>query len=127
MRGPAAHKDMMRKDLRHSQRAFSMVEVIVAAVLFALASAGIFATISYTNRTVESNKRVQASSFAKKILDGLNKEVVGATWGLAGNLLTVQGPAYVVPADPDFPGCTASYTVANAGTARKVRLVVICP
>ena len=52
-----------------------MVEVVVAAILFAVASAGIFATITRTNRT-ESVIRAKASLFSKKILDGLSKELL---------------------------------------------------
>lgn len=100
-----------------------MVEVIVAAVLFAVASAGIFATISFTNRSTESNTRVRASIFAKKILDQLNREVSAVTWDTG--LLSVGN--HNVPADANFAGCTASYVVSNVSSTRKVLLTVDCP
>ena len=114
---------MMHLKYNRSRNAFSMVEVIVAAVLFAVASAGIFATISYTNRSIESNTRVRASVFSKKILDQLNREVSAATWNTGG--LSVGN--HNVAADPDFTGCTASYVVSNVSSTRKVVLTVDCP
>ena len=104
-----------------------MVEVVVAAVLFAVASAGIFATISYTSRTVQSSSRVQAATLAKKVLDQLNTQVDASTWDTAGNLLTVGN--YGPIADANFPGCTINYTASpDAATgARKVLITVVCP
>ena len=100
-----------------------MVEVIVAAVLFATASAGIFATISYTNRTIESGTRVRGAVFAKKILDSLNKEVIATSWNTG--LLSIG--SHNVPADASFPTCTATYVVTDAGGARKVVVTAVCP
>ena len=93
-----------------------MVEVIVAAVLFAVSAAGIFATITYTRPSAVSDSRIKAALYSKKVLDSLNKAVEGATWD--SGLLSVGSHNW--PADAEFTGYTATYTVSDAGGARKV-------
>jgi len=103
-----------------------MVEVVVAAVLFAAASAGVFATISFTNRSLESNTRVQAATFGKKILDRLRGAVVSATWNTGD--LSIGTHTINVGSDADFPACSAVYVVSDAGNgARKVEVNATCP
>jgi prepilin-type N-terminal cleavage/methylation domain-containing protein len=121
---------MVQEKLFQSKRAFSMVEVIVAAVLFAIASAGIFATISYTNRSVESDKRVQAATFSKKILDQLNKDVNALTWDIVGsNGLTIGNHPIALGSDSDFPQCFGGYDVTDpdGNGGRKVLITIDCP
>jgi Tfp pilus assembly protein PilV len=113
---------MMQRTGILSRRSFSMVEVIVAAVLFATASAGIFATISYTNHSSGSSgsdARVKAAFLAKMVLDQLNKEVNSSTW--SSGLLSVGDHTW--PAVAGFTGYTATYKVTEPdgpGGARKV-------
>ena len=117
---------MIRKNsYPQSLRAFSMVEVIVASILFAAASVGVFATISYTNRTAESTAKVKTAMFSKKILDQLNKDVSEATWATGSLTLGVHNVA--AGSDPDFPACSATYTVSDASGARKVVVDATCP
>jgi Tfp pilus assembly protein PilV len=108
---------MILKNRLYSQRAVSMVEVIVSAILFAAAAAGVFATISYTGKTATSHSRLEAALLSKKVLDQLSKEVNETTW--ASGALTVN-TTHTWPADPDFPGYTATYTVSDVNGARKV-------
>jgi prepilin-type N-terminal cleavage/methylation domain-containing protein len=122
------YKNIDQKRIILHQHGFSMVEVIVAAVLFATTAAGVFATISFTNRKVESDTRTQAVAFAKKILGQLNEHVNSSTWDQSNNSLTVKDDPYVVPADADFPGCTGSYLVSDpdGNGGRKVVIEVTC-
>ena len=99
-----------------------MVEVIVASVLFAASAAGIFATVAMTNRDPDIDTKIQAARFAKKVIDGLNKEVIGSTWSTAGTSLAVG--VHNWPADAEFSGYTATYTV-SADVATGARKVVV--
>jgi type II secretory pathway pseudopilin PulG len=105
----------------HSRRAFSMVEVIVAAILFAVASASIFGTISHTDQTAVSNSRVRGALLGRKVLDRLSKAVTTENW--TTGLLTVGSHTW--PADADFPGYVVTYEVtSDASGARKVVLSI---
>jgi prepilin-type N-terminal cleavage/methylation domain-containing protein len=121
---------MNKKRIILPQRAFSMVEVVVAAVLFAVASAGIFATISLTNRTAESGLRVQAATFAKEVLDQLNSAVDASTWKDPNNRLSPGIHNVPLGSVPDFPACSATYEVSQPdgqNGARKVEIRADCP
>ncbi len=100
-----------------------MIEVIIASLLFAGAAAGIFATISYTNTSTESESKVKAARFSKKILDQLNKDVTSS----AGATSFTNG-VHNWPADAEFPGYTATYTVwIEPSGARKVTVNAVWP
>ena len=105
----------------YSRRAFTMVEVIVAALLFAVSAAGIFATISYTTSTTISDNRIKAGLYSKRVLDSLTKSVASNTWDTSS--LSVGNHTW--PSDSDFPGYNASYVVTDAGGARKVQVNVV--
>ena len=103
-------------------RSFSLVEVMVASVIFAMAATGIFATINLTNQSSGSDSRVKAALFGKKILDGLSREVSPDGWAEDGKLSLGE---HQVSEDPDFSGYAARYTVFSDTTgARKVTVNV---
>ena len=63
-----------------------MVEVVVAAFVFSLAVAGIFATIaSLTNPAEESKEEVTAVFLGKQIFEGWRDLVDQETWGTPNN------------------------------------------
>jgi prepilin-type N-terminal cleavage/methylation domain-containing protein len=104
-----------------NRRAFSMVEVIVASVIFAAAVAMIFATMARTQLPVmSSDERVKAAFFGKRILDGLSRSVTANA--LAADDLDPgeHGPFYDNAA---FPGYSATYVVTNGVDG--VRKVVV--
>lgn len=60
---------------------FTITEVVVAAVIFTIAMAGIFTSISYLRQpAVESSEEVTAAFIGKKILDDLRSQVSAQTW-----------------------------------------------
>ncbi len=107
------------------QAGFSMTEVIVASVIFVVASAGVLATIVQTRVSGRgSEARMVAGLCGKEILDSLNKSVAGSTWSTG--VLTLGAHAVTVAS---YPNCTsmtsASYTVvAGFGTTRQVTVTV---
>jgi len=66
---------------RRGRQGFTMVEVVVAAVIFALAAAGIFATISAMQQpAVESEEEIKAAFMAKRVLDEFRNNVDASLW-----------------------------------------------
>ena len=90
------------------KKGFSMVEVIVAAVIFALAAAGIFSTISaLTKPAAESDNEVTAALIAKQTLDKMRGDVRADTWqdassnlyignNISGGSFTIDGINYSI-------------------------------
>jgi type II secretory pathway pseudopilin PulG len=73
---------------------FTMVEVVVAALVFSLAVAGIFATIaSLTNPAEESKEEVAAAFLGKQIFEKWREEVDQGTWDTSNN--PISDPARV--------------------------------
>jgi len=67
---------------------FTMTEVIVATVIFTLAMAGVFASISQLRQpAVESTQEVTAAFLGKRILEDLRREVNGQSWNVVGSEL----------------------------------------
>lgn len=105
--------DQNRK--KNKNTGFTITEVIIATLIFSLAMAGVFASISQLRQpAVESSQEVTAAFLGKKILDDLRGDVNQDTWN-SGNLVagTTYGPytqtiggkayfySYDVIADPD--------------------------
>jgi len=98
----------------HAQTGFSMVEVIVASLIFSLAAAGIFATVSSLNQpSQDSDEEVRAVFIGKQVLESLRTAVSANTWDTGplaigdtytGNSIIVDGISYdwvyAVEADP---------------------------
>ena len=69
---------------KNTQTGFTMVEVIISALVFALAAAGIFATVSsLTHPSQESQEDVTAAFVGKKIFDNWRSQVSTDNWGSA--------------------------------------------
>lgn len=114
-------------EIRRRNQGFTIVEVIVATLVFALAAAGIFATVSALNRPAgESMEEVTAAFLGKRILEDLRRDVDAEDWNsgelvngttYAMNAVTIGGitytPVYTVENDP------------NGTSARKVTLNII--
>jgi Tfp pilus assembly protein PilV len=63
---------MMRTEPIHSQRAFSMVEVIVASVILMATIILVFGTIAKTRQpVVDSSRKLRAAMYAQDVLDAL--------------------------------------------------------
>ncbi len=118
----------MKTRRSYDKKAFTLVEVIVAAVVFAGAAMLSFAAVGRLKLSENvSVYRLNAALMAKKVLDGLSKDVNAQTWS-SGNL-TVGTHGGIT--DPDFPpykvtdpSPTASYVVSNSGSCRKVVITV---
>ncbi|MFP4473759.1 MAG: prepilin-type N-terminal cleavage/methylation domain-containing protein [Candidatus Omnitrophota bacterium] len=100
---------------------FSLTELIVASLVFAMAAAGLIATVSsMTTPSVEVSEDVQAAFLAREQLDALRSSVDADSWDAAGNPLVTSvgnydlgykmvGPTnyhieYQVSDDDDVPG-----------------------
>ena len=95
------------------KQGFTIVEVIVSVIIFLIAAAGIFATISSLSQPAgESNREIAAALVAKQILADLRRDMDMTDWD-GGDLsvgthpwtaVTVDGvtytPQYVVETDP---------------------------
>lgn len=74
--------------IKLNYKAFSLVEVIVASLVFALAVGGFFSALSTLQRPstgLNDEESVKAAEFGKKVLEDLRKEVHAGTWN-SGNL-----------------------------------------
>lgn len=112
---------------RERSKAFSLLEVMVAAVVFTLFVAGVFSSIKALNNPLTTtDKQSKGVQYGKRFLESLSKEVRADTWDIAGsNNLTIGTRA--IPADPDFPGFSGNYTVSSQSGARKVILTIATP
>ncbi len=104
---------------------FTMTEVIIATLIFTLAMAGVFASISELRQpAVESTQEVTAAFVGKRILEDLRSQVSAETWNSTGNLIlgstytnsfsvssTTYYTIYTVTSDPD--GTSARKVILN--------------
>ena len=107
---------------RNQREGFTITEVVVAALIFAIATAGVLATATSMRKpAVESSEDVTAAFLAKRILDDLRSQLDAVTWNQTGgpfdtttgtppgnHLLnsitvgtTIYKPSYIVEVDPD--------------------------
>jgi prepilin-type N-terminal cleavage/methylation domain-containing protein len=107
---------------------FTMTEVIVATLIFSLAMAGVFASISELRQpAVESTQEVTAAFIGKRILEDLRSQVNAQSWDTAGSDLelgTHTGPGPFLIGGRSY---TSTYTVIadlNGTSARQVILNV---
>lgn len=78
----------MLRTLKNKKNGFSLVEVIVAALIFSIAAAGLFTAISLTRQpAVSSTKELEAAWCAKYYLDWLSAKVSANTWNTPGTAL----------------------------------------
>lgn len=91
-----------------------MVEVVVAAIIFALAAAGIFSTISAMTRpAAESDNEVTAALIAKKYLEDMRHEVRADQWDATGAPLALGSHSFYPPEEVDNINYTINYTVRD--------------
>jgi hypothetical protein len=111
---------------RKNQEGFaSVVEVIVTAVIFVLATVGIMSTISALKpQARESTRKIEAAYVGKGILDKLRKEVSAAPGGVFYNTNLDLG-THTVNSLGDY---NVSYTVTEPiANVRKVEMTINWP
>ncbi len=96
-----------------------MVEVIVATLIFAMATAGILATLSALSRpAAESAQDVQAAFIAKEIVETLRSQVTADSWvNPSGNFVT--GRTYPTSITRDGRTYFVVYNVTDDFTGAK--------
>jgi len=103
----------MRPKYNFNHYAFTLVEIVIATVILAIAVLGVMsAFISGTKLVAASKYRLQAINYAQQILENLRQEVRADTWD-SGNLrLTSGSPIDCLGTNPlaSFGG-TCTYTV----------------
>ena len=91
------------KHKQNSQKGFTMVEAVVAALVFAAVVVGIFSTTAALKKpAVVSDKKLTAAYYGKQILEDLRSKVDQRDWD-SGQLgvgvhgpLTINNPTYNV-------------------------------
>ena len=111
----------MKNVLQKNQSAgFSIIEVTVAALIFALTAVGIVSTVSSLRTpSATSQKDLQAAYYGQNILDDLRAKVDERTWTDPSNPLAVG--THTLPSSGIY---NAVYTVTNDGTGRNVVLSI---
>ena len=104
-----------------------MVEVTVAAIVFALTAAGIFATVSAIRQPAgDTTREITAAFVGGQILESLRNEVDASTWNLSGFPLSTSPSSHsITPVTVGNITYSGTYTVLPdpQGTgARKVTL-----
>ncbi len=66
---------------RNDQSAFTIVEVLVSSVIFAIAAVGVFASIAaIRSPSMVSERKLTAAYYGRQILDDLRTKVDGRNW-----------------------------------------------
>ncbi len=108
---------------RKENRAFTMIEVVVATVIFSLAMAGIFASISNLRQpAVESTQEVTAAFIGKRILEDLRGEVNAETWNAGKLTRGIHNLPDIVQGNQTY---TATYTVTDDTDGTSARQVTL--
>lgn len=106
---------------------FTITEVVVAALIFAIATAGILATASSMRKpAIESSEDVVAAFLAKRILDDLRSQLDSTTWDQVGGNFIVGSHA-LAPVTIGSKTYTPTYNIITdpQGTlARKINLTI---
>lgn len=109
---------------------FTMVEVVVATMVFTLTIAGLMAAISSLNRpAVESFEEVQATYIAKGLAEKLKQDINAELWDETNPTIygLVQGSTYIISTvthnNINYGG---TYTVTNdpSGGGRWVNITI---
>ena len=118
------------------KKGFSIVEVLVASMVFSIAAIGIFSTIAAIRKPAAvSERKISAAYYGKRILDDLRAKTDARPGVWNGGVLGTSGslPYTVVLSPVTISGTAfgASYTVTDATPAaigakevRKVDLTV---
>jgi len=112
-------------------KGFSLVEIVVASIVFAIASVGVFKALIVAQRTsTVSEKEVVAANYGRKLLEDLRAKVDQRAWDPASWYLTCDSvwhtwPTAPVAGEDAFTG-SAQYNCTDDGSgARKVTVNVI--
>jgi Tfp pilus assembly protein PilV len=90
--------------------AFSLLEILLASVIFVVAVAGIFGTLSYVRKPVTSRESaLSAAVFGKQVLEALRSQVSMAASSNYYSCSTVTSPC------PDFALSVGQHQVQPAG------------
>ena len=113
----------------NKQDGLTLVEVLIAAVIFAMVAAGLTAVFFAGNRQiVHSRERATSAQLGKLFVDPLQNQVRQDTWDATGNTLKVTDPAdtWNNLSSKKVNGNTyqAQYKVANVGSDTNLRKVV---
>ena len=109
-----------------NKRGFTLLEIIVAMVLFAGVMAGLVGVfVAGKRHVIHSRERMTGGELGKLFLDPLQMAVRQDTWDAAGNILKI-GSTSAVPTKVNNVDYTGQYDVnAVAGTdLRKVKVQV---
>ena len=104
--------------LKNTRSGFTLIEVVVSTLVFSLAMAGLFSTISSLNRPgVESFEDVQAAYIGKEIIGNLRHFINAEIWDELdpGLYNLVENQSYdLSPVTRDGITYTSNYTVTPA-------------
>jgi prepilin-type N-terminal cleavage/methylation domain-containing protein len=109
------------------KKGYSLVEVTVAAVIFAVAVAGVFASVaSMHQQGTKSGNKLRAAQLSKKVLESLRQQVSANN---PAALNSNQGSSTTPLTDADFPGYGYWYTVTTdaATQVKRVDITVRTP
>ena len=102
-----------------NQNGASLVEVLIAALIFTIAATGLFTTFASQRETTKrSQRQVQAAYYGRQVLEELRSKVDQRNWD-SGDLQ--EGVHNLAPSGP----YSATYTVTTtANGGRKVDLTI---
>jgi prepilin-type N-terminal cleavage/methylation domain-containing protein len=107
---------------------FSILEVIIATVIFGLVAAGLYASITALRTPVsDTTKKINAALIAKEELEKLRSEVRAENWVSGGALMPSATPYELSPVQRQGVTYYPSYVVQidpNGSPARKVTMTV---
>lgn len=109
------------KTLLKNTQGFSLLEALVAAVVFVIATTGLFSVFTTQRQSLDrSSRRLQAANFAKEVLEDLRAKVDQSNWDTGDMQI---GNHSITSADGRY---TADYVVSEDATTkvRKVDLTV---
>ena len=109
-----------------NQRGFSLVEVVVASLIFGIATAGLFSVFRSQGGTSErTEKRLEAVYVARTILEELRTRVDPENWSNAGGVLTLGTHVQNITPPNSTITYTATYNVTEPRPGiRRVDLTV---
>ena len=85
----------MFKTLKKKKNGFTLLEVIIAAIIFTITAAGLLTAISMTRRPAqESTAKVQAMFRLKQLMDSLASQVSANTWNWVSSNLAIGNYTY---------------------------------
>jgi len=113
----------MLRDLKKNGFA-SIVEIIVTAIVFVIAAAGILSTmVMFRPQGQEASKKMEAAYIGKGIIDDLRQQVSAEDWFNAGSPLEVGTTSFMV----DNYNVTYTITDPVVGDYRKLEMNVTWP